>query len=159
MPGQNRKFRFLKPAVPVSAGQRRTVRSKEPDCPRLDFDAATMAQRRHGRVPAAEQGRSGPEEARTGCSRARRSSPHKWTARRGDEGRPRRRRGGGGRRRSPTALHGERRGRVRRGIERGEGEDAPHVRNRVTAHRRRRIDGEGGARTATAMGDGEGARV
>ena len=32
----------------------RTVRSKEPDRPRLDFDAATMAQRRHGGVPAAE---------------------------------------------------------------------------------------------------------
>ena len=89
--GQNRKFRFLKPAVSVSAGHWRTVRSKEPDRPRLDFDAATMAQRRHGRVPAAEQGRSGPKEARTGCSTARRSSPWHQTARNGDEAAARRR--------------------------------------------------------------------
>ena len=89
--GQNRKFRFLKPTVPVSAGHWRTVRSKEPDRPRLDFDAATVAQRRHGRVPAAEQGRSGPKEARTGCSTARRSSPWHQTARNGDEAAARRR--------------------------------------------------------------------
>ena len=77
-----------------------------------------------------------------------------------------RRRGGGatersgdGQRRSARALHDEREGRMRRGTGRGEGGDAPQARNRATAHRRRRIDGEGGARPATAMGDGEGARV
>ena len=126
--GQNRKFRFLKPAVPVSAGlcqgvRGARVRAQRPRRRRKAArrgraregqgaharrvpDGGESHRRRHGRVPAVEQGRSGPEEVRTGCSRARRSSPHKWTARRGDEETPRRRRavaGEGARRRPCTA--------------------------------------------------------
>ena len=64
-----------------------------------------------------------------------------------------RRRGGGatatsgGRRRgSPVALQGRGRGRIRRGIEGGEGGEASPARNLATAHRRRRIAAAGGAR-------------
>ena len=53
---------------------------------------------------------------------------------------------GGGRRGSPAALQGRGRGRIRRGIEGGEGGEASPARNRATAHRRRRIAAAGGAR-------------
>ena len=155
LPGQNRKFRFLKPAVPVLAGHWRTVRSKEPDRPRLDFDVATMAQRRHGRVPAAEQGRRRRARGVLGRGEAHPAADGEERRRGGGATE----RSGGGRRSLPGALRGDGRGRVRMGTGRGVVGDAPHMRNRATAQRRRRIDGEGGARTATTIGNGERARV
>ena len=66
-----------------------------------------------------------------------------------------RRRGGGatatssgGRRGSPAALHGRGRGRIRRGIEGGEGGEASPARNRATAHQNGRIAAAGGGGTA-----------
>ena len=57
---------------------------------------------------------------------------------------------------SPAALHGEGTGQIRRGTGRGEGGDTPCARNRATAHRRRRIDGGGGARAGAKGGEGNG---
>ena len=110
-------------------------------CPRTDPRRARRGGRRRGEA---------------GLERGRRRAQGMFQAtakltNNGTGGEERRRGGtttnsGGGRRAAPTALQGGGGGLVRREIERGKGGDAPRARNREVAHRRRRIDGENGAR-------------